>query len=92
MATGIADGLVTCIMRAWPFTNGRASKPVVLAPAMNTAMWLHPLTGQQLSILGQWGMVVVEPQRKVLACGEEGVGAMADVDTIVAAVRQHLSV
>nr|AGU68203.1 phosphopantothenoylcysteine decarboxylase [Strigomonas galati] len=54
ISTGICDNLVTCIMRAWQVRE----KPVLLCPAMNTAMWEHPVTDTQLQQLTNWyGMV-----------------------------------
>ncbi len=43
MALGMSDNLLTCVYRAWDF-----SKPVLLAPAMNTFMWEHPATRRHL--------------------------------------------
>jgi phosphopantothenoylcysteine decarboxylase len=43
MAAGLADNCLTCVWRAWD-----PSRPVVLAPAMNTLMWQHPLTRRHL--------------------------------------------
>jgi len=43
LASGLADNCLTCVWRAWD-----RSRPVVLAPAMNTLMWEHPLTGRHL--------------------------------------------
>lgn len=43
LASGLADNCLTCVWRAWDVT-----KPVVLAPAMNTHMWEHPITGRNL--------------------------------------------
>lgn len=43
LANGLADNCLTCVCRAW-----EPSRPVVLAPAMNTLMWQHPATGRQL--------------------------------------------
>ncbi len=45
-ALGLSDNLLTCLFRAWDFT-----KPVVLAPAMNTLMWESPVTRRHLQIL-----------------------------------------
>lgn len=53
---------------------------------MNTAMWEHPITAQQLETIKLWGATIVDPQEKLLACGEVGNGAMASVETIVRAV------
>jgi phosphopantothenoylcysteine decarboxylase len=46
LAVGLADNCLTCVYRAWDLT-----RPVVLAPAMNTLMWEHPLTARHLSQL-----------------------------------------
>jgi phosphopantothenoylcysteine decarboxylase len=43
LAGGLADNCLTCLWRAW-----EPARPVVLAPAMNTLMWEHPLTGRHL--------------------------------------------
>src|SRR5262245_14563634 len=43
LANGLADNCLTCVWRAWDVT-----RPVVLAPAMNTLMWQHPLTARHL--------------------------------------------
>ncbi|XP_036050013.1 phosphopantothenoylcysteine decarboxylase isoform X2 [Onychomys torridus] len=43
VASGICDNLLTCVIRAWDL-----SKPLLFCPAMNTAMWKHPLTAQQV--------------------------------------------
>mmetsp|Transcript_9094 Transcript_9094/g.19660 ORF Transcript_9094/g.19660 Transcript_9094/m.19660 type:complete len:257 (-) Transcript_9094:1170-1940(-) len=53
---GFCDDTLSCVIRAWDFGHGsRPGKPVLLAPAMNTAMWKHPLTQTQLStIQGFW--------------------------------------
>jgi phosphopantothenoylcysteine decarboxylase len=78
-SSGQCYDLATCIVRAW-----HRSKPIVLAPAMNTAMWEHPATARHLR---QFGLdfpatVVVPPQAKRLACGDVGVGAMARPDLV----------
>ncbi len=94
IANGLCDDTLTCVMRAWNFghTPSRRTKPLVLAPAMNTGMWDHPLTQLQLKEIqgfcnvdhGRECLVkIVEPQVKTLACGEVGNGAMASVMDIV---------
>ncbi|CAJ1952424.1 unnamed protein product [Cylindrotheca closterium] len=101
LAHGFCDDTVSCVVRAWDFGHGiRPGKPLLLAPAMNTAMWQHPLTLQQLdTICGFWnfqgdsrnGIQIVEPQEKKLACGEIGNGALASVDVIIDAVRTRFN-
>jgi phosphopantothenoylcysteine decarboxylase len=99
VAHGLADDTLSCVARAWDFGHGsRPGKPVLLVPAMNTAMWEHELTARQLTtIQGFWNserapnrIKVVPPQVKVLACGEVGDGALASVDIIVAAIQETI--
>jgi phosphopantothenoylcysteine decarboxylase len=78
---GICDNLLTSIVRAWDYTL-----PLVLAPAMNTCMWNNPLTKKQLNacsdIMGEVGFIIA-PVSKKLACGDVGIGAMAEPSTII---------
>ena len=86
LANGISDNLLTSICRAWDF-----KKPIIVAPSMNTFMYLHPITVQHIGVLQSWGYTIVPPIEKELACGDVGVGAMAEIDSIVKAVRQLTS-
>ena len=82
MALGITDNCLTCVYRAWD-----RSRPVVLAPAMNTLMWGHPTTARHLQQINAdlRGVVrVVPPESKKLACDDVGLGAMADRPAILA--------
>lgn len=60
----------TCVMRAWNMVDKGSA--VFLAPAMNTAMWLHPVTEDQTSKLKKFGYHVINPIEKKLACGDTG--------------------
>ena len=52
ISNGFCDDTLSCVIRAWDFGHGsRPGKPLCLAPAMNTAMWEHPLTKTQLSTI-----------------------------------------
>lgn len=86
MANGFADNMLMCVMRAWDVT-----KPLILAPAMNTMMWEHPATAYHLQQLDRWysRLRIVPPISKVLACGDEGIGAMADISSIIEVVNQY---
>jgi phosphopantothenoylcysteine decarboxylase len=109
LANGLADNCLTCVGRAWD-----TSRPVVLAPAMNTLMWQHPATGRHLrQLTADMGMSpqpelsvdelpewinghcpclrIVAPADRRLACGDVGVGAMADLDAIIAVVQSVLA-
>ena len=57
----------TCVIRAWDL-----SKPLLFCPAMNTAMWEHPLTTQQVGQLKAVGYVEIPCVSKKLVCGDQG--------------------
>lgn len=75
MAQGIANDAVSTIYLAF---RGR----VVVAPAMNTAMWEHPAFRSNLKTLQSRSVETVSPVASDLACGEVGVGKMAEPKTI----------
>lgn len=86
-ANGLADNLLTCVFRAWDM-----EKPVVIAPAMNTMMWEHPATYEHIGKLKRWHknrLAIVGPVEKMLACGEMGMGALADIDDIIKVVSRY---
>jgi phosphopantothenoylcysteine decarboxylase/phosphopantothenate--cysteine ligase len=83
-AHGMADDFLTTMYLA--FTG-----PVVLAPAMNTNMWLHAATQANLATLGARGHKIVEPEDGFLACGMIGPGRLADPETIADAVAAEIS-
>ncbi|XP_078541243.1 phosphopantothenoylcysteine decarboxylase isoform X2 [Lissotriton helveticus] len=66
MANGICDNLLTCVVRAWDM-----KKPLLFCPAMNTAMWEHPITMQQVERLTGFGYSEIPCIIKKLACGDE---------------------
>ncbi|XP_013374304.1 PREDICTED: phosphopantothenoylcysteine decarboxylase isoform X2 [Chinchilla lanigera] len=86
VASGICDNLLTCVIRAWD-----RNKPLLFCPAMNTAMWEHPVTAQQVGQLKAFGYTEVPCVAKKLVCGDQGLGAMAEVETIVDKVKEVLS-
>lgn len=75
----------TCTIRAWD-----VKKPLLFCPAMNTFMWEHPITSVQVKQLIHMGYTHIPPIKKTLACGDTGVGAMAEVPIIVSHVKNHL--
>ena len=78
-AHGLADDFLTTTYLAF---TGR----VALAPAMNTNMWNHPATRENLRILRKRGHLIVEPGDGALACGMVGPGRLAEPETIADAV------
>jgi phosphopantothenoylcysteine decarboxylase/phosphopantothenate--cysteine ligase len=77
-AHGIADDFLSTFYLA-------VTAPVLVAPAMNVGMWEHPATQANLTLLKARGVRVLEPEAGSLACGDEGIGRMADPESIVAA-------
>ena len=79
MAHGFAHDALTAIALA-------TRAPILIAPAMNGKMWKHPATLRNVETLKGWGVKFIEPAEGLLACGYEGVGRLAPVEEIVAAV------
>ncbi len=84
MAGGHGDDLLTTLLLA-------RRGPVLVAPAMNSAMWEHPATQRNVAQLKADGLSVVEPEAGSLACGEEGVGRLAALPHILQAAGRLLS-
>lgn len=84
-AQGIGDDLVSTLFLAHDF-----KKPFLLAPAMNTSMYMHPVTQSSVQKLREIGLVVLEAASGILACGEEGYGKLLEPDLILKAVLENL--
>jgi len=82
IAAGIADDMLTTVIMA------AADKPIIIAPAMNTAMYENPIVQHNIKKLTEYGYIFIEPKESVLACGDLGKGALADVAVIVDAVKK----
>lgn len=77
IAQGIGDDLLTTQFLAHDF-----KKPFLLAPAMNTTMYLHPVTQNSINKLKAMGVAILETASGVLACGEVGWGKLLDPELI----------
>ena len=85
LAHGLANDFLTTTYLA--FTG-----PVVLAPAMNSNMWMHPATQENVAMLKSRGHLIVEPEEGLLACGTTGPGRLAEperIADIVAGLSLH---
>ncbi len=82
-ANGLAGDLASTTLLA-------TDKPVLMAPAMNVRMWLHPATQRNLATLAADGVCFVGPDDGAMACGEFGPGRMAEPETIFAAITAAL--
>lgn len=84
MAHGLADDLASSVLLA-------TDKPVLVAPAMNVRMWEHPATRRNVAQLKADGVALVGPGEGEMACGEYGLGRMAEPDAILAAIEARLA-
>ena len=84
MAHGLADDVLTEAVLAH-------AGPLLVAPAMNTRMWLHPATQENLATLRARGVEVVGPAEGELAEGEEGFGRMAEPEEILGRIESLLT-
>ena len=84
LAIGLADNMVTSTALALPQGTKK-----ILAPAMNTKMLEHPATQRNLKLLQDYGYQIIQPRHATLACGDQGSGALATVESIVKAVKEH---
>lgn len=84
IAGGIADDMLTSMVLA------AHDIPLYIAPAMNTYMYQNPAVQQNLETLRARGWQIIEPKASMLACGDVGKGALADVHQILAVVDAAL--
>jgi len=83
MATGRADDLASTLLLA-------TDTAVLVAPAMNVRMWLHPATQRNIAHVQADGVRFVGPDEGEMACGEFGPGRMAEPEAIFEAIRRVL--
>lgn len=83
MAGGIADDMLTTTVMA-------TKAPVLLAPAMNTNMYLNPIVQRNISILKDIGCLFQEPGTGRLACADVGIGKMAEPQAILESIEHIL--
>lgn len=76
IANGIADDMLSTTVMA-------TEAPILIAPAMNSKMYENPIVQENISKLRNLGMNIVEPGCGRLACGDVGLGKLADAETIV---------
>lgn len=84
IANGIADDMLSTVALAM------RGIPMLIAPAMNTRMYESPAVQENLSRLKKFGYRIIEPREALLACGDTGRGALADIDTILLTVAENL--
>ena len=82
LATGLANDLASTTLLA-------TDTPVLMAPAMNVRMWHHAATVRNLAALAADGIGFVGPDEGEMACGEFGLGRMAEPDDILKSIIDH---
>ena len=86
LAHGFADNIVTSTALALP-----SEVKKFLAPAMNTKMLNHPATQNNIETLKSYGYQIIPPREALLACGDQGSGALASIETILTTIQESLS-
>ncbi|KAG0672643.1 flavoprotein super protein [Maudiozyma exigua] len=88
LANGICNNLLTSVFRDWTISGA----PVLVAPAMNTFMYMNPMTKRHYSAIEENFPVVeiLKPVEKVLICGDIGMGGMREWSDIVEIVRLRI--
>ncbi len=84
MAGGIADDLATTLLLA-------TDKPVMAVPAMNVRMWQHAATRRNVADLREAGVMVLDPEEGMMACGEYGPGRLPEPSAVWQAICQALA-
>jgi phosphopantothenoylcysteine synthetase/decarboxylase len=86
LSWGIADDMLSTTLMAIPANR------VIIAPAMNTAMYENPIVQANIERLESFGYSFIEPRVARLACGDLGKGALAEVEVIVQRAYEFLGV
>lgn len=85
LASGIGDDLLSTLFLAHDF-----KKPYLMAPAMNTSMFVHPATQSSLEKLKGWGIEVLESPTGALACGETGEGRLLEPEALLIEIEKRI--
>jgi phosphopantothenoylcysteine synthetase/decarboxylase len=86
LALGIADDALSCIALA---LSPRAK--ILIAPAMNGKMWLHPATQHNVATLKARGVEFIGPEEGMLSCGYEGIGRLWPVEKVAERAMELLN-
>lgn len=83
IANGIADDMLSTTIMA-------TKAPKIIAPAMNTNMYENPIVQDNIKKLKNYGYKFIKPDSGRLACGDLGIGKLANVDTIIESITMNL--
>ncbi|MDD2190295.1 MAG: flavoprotein [Eubacteriales bacterium] len=84
IAAGIADDMVSTVIMALDHA------PIYICPAMNTKMYINPIVQKNIKDLSALGYRFIESRESRLACGDVGIGAMANVEDIINTIETYL--
>lgn len=84
LACGKTEDLLSCTIYAADMKKTK----ILLCPSMNTNMWLHPVTQQNIKTLKKIGYYILQPQKGELLCKKEGVGRLPEIDTILSYIEK----
>lgn len=84
LASGIADDMLSTVVMAM------SNVPIYICPAMNTNMYNNAIVQRNIKVLAEYGYHFIEPKEGLLACGDIGRGALANVDTIINTIEESL--
>jgi phosphopantothenoylcysteine decarboxylase/phosphopantothenate--cysteine ligase len=84
-AHGIADDLLSTTFLS-------VTCPVLIAPAMNPNMWVHPALQENIKRLKSWGTIFMDPEKGKVACGDEGEGRLANIEKIFEAAKSVIKI
>lgn len=85
MANGLCNNLLMAVYLS-------ATCPVMVAPAMDEDMWIHPSTQQNIQRIHSYGNIVIPVEHGSLASGLTGAGRMAEPETIFQYIQQQLKI
>jgi len=83
IAGGIADDILSTTVMTF-------NKKILIAPAMNTNMYENSMVQENIGKLKKYGMLFIEPDEGYLACGYEGKGRLASIQTIIEKICQEI--
>ena len=83
-AHGVADDLLTTLLLC-------RECPLLVAPAMNAAMWEKPAVQRNVRQLAADGATIIDPETGWLSCRRTGAGRMAEPETIAAAIEKAVA-
>ncbi|HBD94410.1 MAG: hypothetical protein A2015_09035 [Spirochaetes bacterium GWF1_31_7] len=81
-ASGIADDMISTVLLS-------ATCPKIIVPAMNTQMYVNPVTQRNINTIKNFGFLVMEPDTGLMACGTTGVGRFPEIESIYGFIIQN---